>query len=494
MRTFTVRQKILSIALITSLAMIALYSVQYYVSARMKAYINKISTVQDQMEIVSDASLAATRLVLIAMDVIVDKDEGRVSQERIDEIQEEASFLQENIDTLQAATLQTSLHAQAKNLPAMIQRVITAIQQDLTQAVSARASEETFGKLDDLIDGQGTILRGFLTQLYHENGVFVKKQFVESKHDLNMGANIAQGTFVVVSLCLLGLVATIGRSITKKQNVLITTFEDNSTNVFDSFSKASTSLEKTAHTMAKTAETNLTQSKELTFRTGEMSVTIQNVAVASAQLLNAIEEIKKKIAESSKVSSEACTQAKDATHTIENLSNSTHQINAVVELISSIAEKTNLLALNATIEAMRAGDAGKGFSVVASEVKSLATQTSKAASDIITKVTDMQHVAKNAVQVIGDIASTIDAINNIAATISAAVEQQRIASSDISNNTQEVAKSTDAIVVAIKEVHSTITDTDTASRHVLNSVQTLDSEVGNMRSSITTFVKGIQAA
>jgi methyl-accepting chemotaxis protein len=178
---------------------------------------------------------------------------------------------------------------------------------------------------------------------------------------------------------------------------------------------------------------------------GQVSANVQTVAVGTEQMSSSIGEIARSAGDASSVAEEAVQAAQETSRNVGRLGQSSEQIGEIVRTIQAIAEQTNLLALNATIEAARAGEAGKGFAVVASEVKELAQETATATTSISALVKSIQDETQTAVASMSRISSVIDRINDAQATIAGAVEEQTAVTQGIARNVTEAAHGATAI-------------------------------------------------
>jgi methyl-accepting chemotaxis protein len=253
-------------------------------------------------------------------------------------------------------------------------------------------------------------------------------------------------------------------------------------------------FEDAAKHLTGTARTTAQLSSQSADASQQASEHVRNAAAASEEMAASIAEISRRVQESNGIASEAVKQASATDQRMAELSKAGDRIGDVVKLITSIAEQTNLLALNATIEAARAGDAGRGFAVVAQEVKTLAGQTAKATEEISSHIVNMQSATQESVSAIKAIGVTIERINDIAASIAAAVDQQGSATQEIARSVQAAANVTSAVATNIGNVASGASATGETSDEILKSAQSLCADSLELKEQVGRFLDGVRAA
>lgn len=183
---------------------------------------------------------------------------------------------------------------------------------------------------------------------------------------------------------------------------------------------------------------------QLTLQASNTAEGAQTAAAAVEEMSASVQEIANSATQAVTVAREAVTAAATASDRVSQLDMSSQEIGVVVKLITSIAEQTNLLALNATIEAARAGEAGKGFAVVASEVKELARETADATQRITQMIGTLQEDSAHVTTALTAITDLIHQISDAQTSIAGAVEEQSATTNEISRSVNDVAQTADA--------------------------------------------------
>jgi methyl-accepting chemotaxis protein len=274
----------------------------------------------------------------------------------------------------------------------------------------------------------------------------------------------------------------------------VAVFESQIHQTLDALGRASGQMGETSDNMSAISDQTNSQIQLAVHASSKASVNVQSVASASEELSASISDISRQVTRAASIASRAVTQARETDGTVQGLAQTAGHIGEVVELINNIAAQTNLLALNATIEAARAGEAGKGFSVVASEVKSLANQTAKATEEISRQIAAVQKVAGEAMEAIKTIGGTIGEVSDVATAVAAAVEQQGVATQEISRNTQQAAVGTQNVSDAITGVSASADATGSAAQNVQSAAEALHARTEELRGQVTEFLGNIRAA
>ena len=197
------------------------------------------------------------------------------------------------------------------------------------------------------------------------------------------------------------------------------------------------------------------------------------VSKAAKQLKLAVENIGRQIDTQKGLMESITTVAVQSRKNMTALDEASKEIVSIVQIVKDISSRTKLLALNANIEAARAGTAGRGFVVVATEIRALSNQTENATGEIAEKIGGIRQASNNIIESIKCIETQVDSLSHSSTQIHSAVAQQKIATAEIAQNVNLTSNETQDVSRHIQEVKEVAEKTRGLSSRVHEDSKTL---------------------
>lgn len=211
-----------------------------------------------------------------------------------------------------------------------------------------------------------------------------------------------------------------------------------------------------------------------------------DIAIATSQFMTAIGQSSKSTRLSADLTAKATTEVAVLADQMALVQRNAMTVGNIVDVIGGIAKQTNLLALNATIEAARVGEAGKGFSVVASEVKTLADQSANAADEVAEKIAMMQDAARQAADSLMRIGDSISEIARGSDVLAVTIDEQAQSGDVINRNVTGAASD-------LNIVGGRVADVTMAAERVEGWAHQVRSDANQVEESATAITRALSA-
>ncbi len=280
----------------------------------------------------------------------------------------------------------------------------------------------------------------------------------------------------------------------KHLDQLIQAFDTDITGSLASSSQAATQMQDAAQQQTNMATQSHEKLSQISHISQEASEDVTKISDITTQLSNSISDISLKASEATNVAITISNEAKRTNEVVNSLAGTSQKIGEIIDLINSIAGQTNLLALNATIEAARAGEMGKGFAIVAQEVKALAGQTAAATEEISNQILSIQNQTNDAVEAIDCVNEISHKITELSSGIETAVEEQNSATMDISDKVSVLVKNMERTAGTIDEVASVSESGLAISEQTQSQSYEIVQKANEITTQVGTFLEKIKVA
>jgi len=264
---------------------------------------------------------------------------------------------------------------------------------------------------------------------------------------------------------------------------------------------ASTQLSASSEQMSRGAGQQAERASQVATASEEMSQTVFDIAkntssieASSTKTANLAKEGRDVVGKAVKEIEQIAKMTDDSSILINSLGERSTQIGEIISVINDIADQTNLLALNAAIEAARAGEAGRGFAVVADEVKKLAERTANSTSEIGGMIKSIQEEVKQTVSSMESVTKQVGIgvelsaqAGNVLGNIVAGVDELNSMVHQIASATEEMAATSEEISKDIESIASISRETSTSSDQIAYASQEMSRLAINLEKDVSGF-------
>ena len=316
------------------------------------------------------------------------------------------------------------------------------------------------------LDGSANIIRSTVAKIPHDRyrcsvAIVDDMDAFAAEHAIQQSA--------VKALSENGTVKTVADRV----NTTATELMDGARSLNDSCIKASLMLEEALMSTERTAE----NTSSISSSAHEMSAATDLFAMRMTERGRQLED--------------ASCKTKKVSESLSLLSTTTSRIGEIARLMTAFANQTQLLALNATIEAARAGDAGRGFSVVAAEVKTLAMQSEMASQDVREHISAIQKMVVDASKAGEEIASIFARLRTDMDGFANDLIQQRDSTHDIDANAQQTAEATLVLHRIVYDLSAIVRENGVMSTYVLANSTRLKGDADSLQIQVQDYTAAL---